>query len=260
VVADEYEPDLSCLLAPPGQTGLIGPERGQIPIGTAIAVYRARVPGVLRYVAYVNGAPLAGLQIVKLPHQRGRWVVANVYTSPEARRQYWATALFHQAERDVGRLQHSDHRSAAAQRWIASLSPAHRPGPRGAADALPPGFEGFAEHDYHESDLHPEPDDVAVQRRIEAIQRENAALYDARRFLRPTFYGLVERIYLFPRGRTWFIYDVQSTTPGQAKNFGRRVQRALIGRRNLAADTPALHHLPLYVGYGRTFIELPPLK
>lgn len=121
----DYEPNLDWLLEPPGRTFTIGPERGRVPAqrrGIAIANYRARVGGVIRLVGYLDGIPRAGLQVVRVAPRSQRWAVANVFVAPEARRQGWATRLFHEAELLLGRrLEHSQHLSLAATRWIASL-------------------------------------------------------------------------------------------------------------------------------------------
>jgi len=111
------EPDLSYLLAGPGQTAQVGDELGE---AVAEGIARFDSPhGSVRYVMYDDSEPIGALQAVVFP--RGGAQVANVYVVPHARRRGVATELFRRAEHDLGQLRHSQHLSASGAAWREKL-------------------------------------------------------------------------------------------------------------------------------------------
>ncbi|MGA1354444.1 MAG: hypothetical protein ACO32I_06690, partial [Candidatus Limnocylindrus sp.] len=50
--------------------------------------------------------------------------------------------------------------------------------------------------------------------------------------------------------RAWFFFDPHARDEAAARRSARRARRALVSRRNLPANEPALHGAPLVVGYG----------
>lgn len=101
------------LLAPVGQSKLIGQEKGkQKPEG----VSRLDSPyGSTRYVYSEGGKAVSVLQVMRMPDGKAR--IANVYTVPEARRKGIASKLMEQARKDFKEVAHSDDLSVDGAAW-----------------------------------------------------------------------------------------------------------------------------------------------
>jgi ribosomal protein S18 acetylase RimI-like enzyme len=103
-VARRFLAGLEVYLNEPGKVPGIGPEKGRKPPGDGISKF-VSPHGSTRYVAYVGGAPVAALQVVSRDKKNA--VIANVYTSPEARRQGWASKLLAAARKDFKSVGHA---------------------------------------------------------------------------------------------------------------------------------------------------------
>jgi len=95
---------LEVYLGDPGKVPGIGAERGKKPSGNGIAKY-VSPHGSYRYVAYVEGQPVAALQVVSRDKKQA--VISNVYTSPEHRREGWAAELLRHARHDFKLVEHA---------------------------------------------------------------------------------------------------------------------------------------------------------
>ncbi|MHA2279757.1 MAG: hypothetical protein ACXAC5_02520 [Promethearchaeota archaeon] len=91
------------LLAPPGEYPGVGQEQGQ-PVHDGIARYVDEF-GSYRYVYYVNGNPVSGLQVVSRDGKTA--TIANVFTLLLERRQKYATMLLAQAQQDFEVVEHA---------------------------------------------------------------------------------------------------------------------------------------------------------
>ena len=96
----EGDHQLHFLLLPPGQYPGVGRETGQ-PVTDGIALYEGEF-GSRRYVYFVAGAPVSGLQVVS--KTRTDALVSNVYTRPDLRRHGFASRLLSAAKRDFPQL------------------------------------------------------------------------------------------------------------------------------------------------------------
>jgi len=115
------EYDLKWLLFPPGKTRQIGPEKGSSKAhGTALFI---SPHGSYRYVHYVGGIPVAGLQVMKNPGTEMAHV-ANVWTAPENRREGYAALLWKRAKIDFPGLSHSGDLSISGKLWSQKLAAA----------------------------------------------------------------------------------------------------------------------------------------
>lgn len=93
----------------------IGPERAAAPPARDIRLLISP-SGSYRYVGLENGRPVSALQIIS--HDGGiRGVIANVYTTPFARRRGWAARLLEVARRRFREVKHSDDLSPAGEAW-----------------------------------------------------------------------------------------------------------------------------------------------
>ena len=113
---------LAYLLLPASKTAQIGQEKGRAS-KDGIQVLKSTTPGPLvswRYVYVVQGVFGAARQVMVSPEGKGR--VANVYTASEHRRQGYAAKLLARAERDLGKLEHSDDLSVAGAAWKAATT------------------------------------------------------------------------------------------------------------------------------------------
>ena len=106
--------DLSWLLLPPGAPlvmKLLGEETGK-PRKKGLARFKTPL-GSTRYVWYIAGEPVAGLQVMSRTGYYG--VVANVWTDPSRRRRGYARRLLVAARKDFpGGVGHSDVTEAGA--------------------------------------------------------------------------------------------------------------------------------------------------
>lgn len=99
------EPLFAKLLAPRGGYPGVGPERGpRRPPANGIARYVDPF-GSTRYVRYVGGAPVAGLQVMSRDGRQA--TIANVYTAPGERRRGHASVLLARARRDFASVVHA---------------------------------------------------------------------------------------------------------------------------------------------------------
>ena len=148
------------------------------------------------------------------------------------------------------------HLTPDAERVLRAANRARRPAPRGPMLPVFSGLDFFPEEPATPAPYDPA---LAAQRALEAQLHESPEYLDSQDLLRPAAQPLAERILRFRRARAWYVYAPTATTPEQAAKFGQRVQRGLIGLRNLRACDPGLHQHTLFVGFRDTFIELPPL-
>lgn len=110
---DRQEPLRRTLLLP-GENPAIGPESGRVRnsgIGKHVSPH-----GSVRYLYYLEGLPVAGLQVVT--RDGATAIVANVYVEPGHRRQGLASALLARARRDF-KVQHAEeqHLSEDGKAW-----------------------------------------------------------------------------------------------------------------------------------------------
>lgn len=121
------EADLSWLLRPVNETGMgLGYEhevaslrRRRFPVrtqGFEVRLYRDPY-GSYRFVAFVGGKPVAGLQVMKAEGHPG--VVANVYAAPEFRGRGLAPSLLTVARGVLGEVRHGEHLTEAGARFAA---------------------------------------------------------------------------------------------------------------------------------------------
>ena len=93
----------------------IGPERAAAPPAPDVRLLVSE-HGSYRYVGLENGRPVSVLQIMS---QDGgnRGVIANVYTTPIARRRGWAKRLLEVARKRFREVRHSNDLSPAGAAW-----------------------------------------------------------------------------------------------------------------------------------------------
>lgn len=96
------------------ETRVIGPEHAAAPPAQNIQLLISPY-GSYRYVALEDGIPVSALQIMS--HDGVRGVIANVYTTPSARRRGWAQGLLQVARRRFRKVQHSDDLTPAGAAW-----------------------------------------------------------------------------------------------------------------------------------------------
>ena len=101
------------LLAPPRQYPGVGNERGE-PVYDGIARYDDEF-GSSRYVYYVSGQAVSGLQVVSRDGSNA--LIANVFTDPNFRHQRYATLLLEQANQDFNRVEHSQYMNEHSEGW-----------------------------------------------------------------------------------------------------------------------------------------------
>lgn len=110
--------DLSWILSDPNDTmGMVGDEDGE-KSDNGIAVYKDSF-GSYRYVYYISGEAVAGLQVVTRDGKNGQ--IANVYTKPDQRRKGHATQLLNRASEDFDRIVHSNDLNDMSEKWISGL-------------------------------------------------------------------------------------------------------------------------------------------
>ena len=119
--AMEFNEGLRTLLAPPGQYPGVGPEKGR-PVQNGISVFQDP-HGSFRYVLYIDGVAVAGMQVMS--REKGKGIVANAFTHPEHRRKGYATLVLNRIRQDFPQLEYSKDRSDAGaglvQRFEARL-------------------------------------------------------------------------------------------------------------------------------------------
>jgi GNAT superfamily N-acetyltransferase len=111
--------NLSSLLSEPGKYPLVGPEKGEKP-DDGIATFRDP-NGSHRYVYYVGGRPVSGLQVMSRDGKTGH--VANAYTHPDFRRRGHAKALVERARMDFEKLTWSTDRSEVGEAFVRKVNP-----------------------------------------------------------------------------------------------------------------------------------------
>jgi GNAT superfamily N-acetyltransferase len=106
---------LETLLSDPGHYPGVGPERGKR-VSDGISKY-VSPHGSYRYVMYVGGRAVAGLQVVSRDKKNA--LVANVYTDPTVRRQGFASQLLQRARQDFRTVEHAseDDLSLEGRAW-----------------------------------------------------------------------------------------------------------------------------------------------
>ena len=107
---------LAVVLADPGKMPEVGFELGLRPAWNGVGRYVSPF-GSYRYVAYVKGRPVSGLQVVS--RDRKTAIVANVYTVASHRREGWATELLRHAKQDFKTVQHAaeEDLSTSGKKW-----------------------------------------------------------------------------------------------------------------------------------------------
>jgi hypothetical protein len=107
--------DLAIYLRPPSDIFSIGHETG-LPKRDGIAKF-VSPHGSYRYVFYVNHLPVSALQVMS--RDRKTAVIANVYTLPQYRRQYYATRLLDRTRQDFKTVMHAEetHISKDGLKW-----------------------------------------------------------------------------------------------------------------------------------------------
>jgi ribosomal protein S18 acetylase RimI-like enzyme len=111
IAASDDLTSLAMHLRGPGEVPGIGAERGQ---RSARGIARYVSPhGSVRYVQYDRGAPIAALQVVT-PDGRHA-VIANVYVTPDRRRQGLASQLLARAQRDFVQVADAPDASLSAE-------------------------------------------------------------------------------------------------------------------------------------------------
>lgn len=98
---------MSVTLVGPGANPMIGPETGGAR-RSGVARFRSAY-GSVRYVKYVDGVAVSGLQVVSADGKRA--VIANVYTRPEQRRRGHADDLMAAARKDFVSVEHAKESS-----------------------------------------------------------------------------------------------------------------------------------------------------
>lgn len=120
------EDALKMLLKPPGEVPQIGAETVQHLNDNLIRMSSAE--GSVRYVATdEDNKPVAVLQLVRQPGSDVA-TVANVYTTPEARRQGYARTLFEHAREDFAEVQHSKNLTPLGAAFANAVSSTSLPG------------------------------------------------------------------------------------------------------------------------------------
>lgn len=101
------------LLAPVGKSKLIGTEKGKQK-DDGVSRFDNDF-GSTRYIFSEGGKPVSVLQVMRTSDGGAR--IANVYTSPEARRKGYASRLMDQARKDFKKVIHSDDLSVDGAAW-----------------------------------------------------------------------------------------------------------------------------------------------
>jgi len=96
-------------------------------------------------------------------------------------------------------------------------------------------------------------------RDVENSLGEMPQLLDASRLLKSTSGIQDGAIRYFRRSHAWMVV-VDATTADSATTIGQRVQRSLVGKRNLTAADPFMHDKRLFIVYDHGSIELPPAE
>jgi hypothetical protein len=120
---------LTGLIAPLGQNPMIGPETGkETENGIAlffqsVTIFNASASnphgGSYRFVRFVGGKAVAGIQVMSLDGKEG--VLANAYCAPEFRRMGFTTELAKEARRRFAKLAFSEDRSSDGYLWVQSV-------------------------------------------------------------------------------------------------------------------------------------------
>lgn len=134
----ETAPGDDYVIAPPGETGRVGPERGK-PVANGVAKFTSP-HGSYRYVWYENGVAVAGIQVMS--RDRRNAVIAFVYTAPEQRRKGLAAKLLARARQDFKTIEHSDHLTDLGRAWRAGMNEGAVPQWVKAAEARGETFVG----------------------------------------------------------------------------------------------------------------------
>ena len=97
------------LLKPRGEVPFIGRERGPSrPPASGIAKY-VSPHGSYRYVGYIDGEPVAAMQIVSTSRRLG--TIAHVFVASSYRRRRLATSLLERAKQDFEEVRHAEEPS-----------------------------------------------------------------------------------------------------------------------------------------------------
>lgn len=122
--AHNPEADLAWLLLP--STRITGPETKRVLQAQPFdRVDYLRDPyGSHRFIGFVDGEAVAGIQVVKGARSS---VVANVYTVPYLRGRGMASALLRAARRRLGKIAHSQHLTESGARFAARRGNPERP-------------------------------------------------------------------------------------------------------------------------------------
>lgn len=120
---ENESPDLSYLLGKPGEIPQIGPESVRQSTTNGVSIYQSP-HGSFRYVCMRDNKPIAALQVVTMDGEMAS--IANVWTSPDHRRQGLATELLKTAKEDFAVVKHHDdvtdsELSDDAKQWKSSF-------------------------------------------------------------------------------------------------------------------------------------------
>ena len=108
---EEFSEDLIAFLGNKSSVPAIGEEKGK-KVDNGISKYTSE-NGSYRYVKYLDGIPLAVLQIVSRDGIHGQ--VANVYTVPKSRRKGFSKKLLSRAQEDFTTIGHSNFLSISGK-------------------------------------------------------------------------------------------------------------------------------------------------
>ncbi|MBY3158351.1 GNAT family N-acetyltransferase [Rhizobium laguerreae] len=124
----EAATQLTGLILPRGESPMIGKEVGkEVRDGVALFFQSRRTfnpaypyakGGSYRFVRFVDGQIVAGLQVMSLSGQQG--IVANVYCHPDWRRKGHATELLGVAREVFEAIAFDDDRSTDGEAWVAA--------------------------------------------------------------------------------------------------------------------------------------------
>ena len=115
--AMEFNENLRTLLAPPGQYPGVGHEHGS-PVEDGISVFQDP-NGSFRYVLYIGGIAVAGMQVMS--REKGKGILANAFTHPDHRRKGYATQVLNRIRQDFPHLEYSKDRSEAGAGFVSKF-------------------------------------------------------------------------------------------------------------------------------------------
>ena len=117
-MSELYKPGQYPLLRGASKTGMTGPEM-EIVLFDNVILYQDDF-GSNRFVYYVNNKPISVLQVMGF---ESPYIVANVYTEKQYRRQGYAELLIKKAREVLGTIIHAEleHQSVLGKAWAKSV-------------------------------------------------------------------------------------------------------------------------------------------